>query len=322
MTSDFTIPAAASFLGSLSSANVLAADNALLQIMNDYKNGVKGFDILKFYKNTATLASDTLALAVANMTRYVVVDTEGAAATDNLSTISGGSDGQVLYLIAANAGRVITAKHNVGNIKFSAGTDWVLSADKVTKLFYNGSNWSDEGAALATQVNTQRTVLGSNLGSVTISSIPTAYKHLLLMIEARTDIAGTSDSLILRFNADATAANYYSQYAIESAASVAAAEILGIATGAFLPNAAVGSTGSAGNGAALVWIFNYASTTMRRVVISECGAMAGTTTGLVKAGRSKAFWTNAAAAISSITFLPSGGSNILANSAYTLYGFN
>ena len=324
MTSDFTIPAAASALAPLTSANVLASDNALLQLINDYKNGVKGFDILKFYKNTATLATDTLALAVSNMTRYVVVDTEGAAATDNLSTISGGSDGQLLYLIAANAARVITVKHNVGNIKLWGGADVTLAADKVLKLFYNGTNWSDVYIpANAVQINTSRTALGSNLTSVTISSIPATYKHLLLILEPRTDVAAPADSLILRFNADASAASYYSQYAIESATSVAAAEILGATTtGVFLPNSAVGNTGSAGNGGAVVWILNYASTTMRRVVMAECGAMAGTTTGLIKAGRVKGFWTNTSAAISSLTFLPATGTNIVTNSAYTLYGFN
>lgn len=259
--------------------------------------------------------------------KYVIVDTDGSAA-QNLATISGPVQGHEVILEMANAGRVVTVKHGTGNIFLWGGQDVVLAVGKALHLFRTSTGWSDvyipqAFPTMATIINTPRTGMGANAGTQTIGSIPATYKHLLLMIEARTDIAGASDSLILRFNTDATAANYYSQYAIESAASVAAAEILGVTTtGAFLPNAAVGSTGSAGNGAALVWIFNYASTTLRRQIIAECGAMAGITTGLIKAGRSKCFWTNTSAAINSITFLPSGGSNLLANTAYTLYGFN
>jgi len=321
MTSDFTIPAAATALAGLTSANVNAADAALLQLINDYKNGVKGFDILKFYKNTATLASDTLALAVANMTRYVVVDTEGAAATDNLSTISGGSDGQVLYLIAANAGRVITLKHNVGNIKLWGGVDVALAADKVTKLFYNGTNWSDvyipAGAALV--INTSRTVLGSNLTSISISSIPATYKHLLLVVEARTDVAAAVDSILLRFNGD-TGSNYDYQFMNGSATTVIAAESLAAAY-ILLPFAAIGNTGPAGNGLASVFIYNYASATMMRGCHIEAGSRTGTTTGLLKDARGKGWWRNTAAAINTINLYPLIGTNIVTNSAYTLYGF-
>lgn len=325
MTSDFTIPAAATALAGLTSANVNAADNALLQLVNDYKNGVKGFDILKFYKNTATLATDTLALAVANMTRYVVVDTEGAAATDNLSTISGGSDGQMIYLMAANAARVITVKHNVGNIKLWSGSDAVLAADKVLKLFYNGSNWSDVYIPVTAGmiVSTPRTVLGGSLSSIAISSIPATFKHLLLIAELRTDGAVTTDSVILRMNGDSNVANYYSEYTIFSAATATAAEILGATVaGVFLPNASVGNTGTAGNGIVMIWIMNYTSTTQRRQVKAEMGAQGGTTTGLIKDGRTFGAWQNTAAAVTSLTLVPNIGANFVINSAYTLYGVN
>lgn len=175
----------------------------------------------------------------------------------------------------------------------------------------------------AVYINTARTALGAGAASVTISSIPATYKHLLLIIEARTDVAATLDNLILRFNADATAGNYYTQYVTYANTTVAAAEILGSGTtGVLLPLAAVGNTGAAGNGYALVWVFNYTSTTMRRIVDAKCGALAATSTGNVRKAESTGYWNNTSDAISSITFLPSIGTNLATNSAYTLYGFN
>jgi hypothetical protein len=43
------------------------------------------------------------------------VDTESAAATDNLDTIGAGVDGQVLILRITSAARVVVIRHNIGN---------------------------------------------------------------------------------------------------------------------------------------------------------------------------------------------------------------
>lgn len=76
--------------------------------------------------------------AITRTSSYHQIDTEGLAATDDLETISGGSAGDVLYLNSANNARVITIKHNVGNIKTISNTDYVLDARrKVVQLFYN-----------------------------------------------------------------------------------------------------------------------------------------------------------------------------------------
>jgi hypothetical protein len=172
-------------------------------------------------------------------------------------------------------------------------------------------------------INTTRTVVGSPVASVTISSIPGTYQHLMLVLEIRTDNAAANDSLILRFNADATAANYYTQYSVASAAANTVAEVLGAAsTGILLNNAGVGNTGSAGNGHAVIFIKNYASTTMRRTVTYQSYIHGGNTTGLLKMTVGGGDWTNTTNAITSLTFLPNAGTNISANSAYELYGYN
>lgn len=171
-------------------------------------------------------------------------------------------------------------------------------------------------------IHTPRTVVGADVSSVTISSIPTTFNHLLLIIEGRTDVAAANDNMLLRFNNDSTAADYYSQVQNNFGTTVATAETLGSgSTGIIIPGA-VGATGSAGNGRSQVWILNYKSTTMRKLVLTQCFSHTGNTTGLLRLSIAGGDWTNTADAINRIDFLPATGSNIKQNSAYTLYGLN
>lgn len=319
-TGDYTITTLASPTTDVNADDVLIPDADLLGIHNDLKNGVKGLDILKFNKNSVTIASDAISLT--NQPRYIVVDTEAAAASDTLSTISGGADGQVIFLYAANAARVVNVVHNVGNIKLAFAQTVQLSVDRPLMLFYNGTTWGDVLNSAAMAVERTRTLV-SAAASITISNIPGIYKHLLLIIEARTDLAATIDAMLLRFNGDSSAANYTSQWLAASGTSVTAGEFIGVtSTGIFLPSAAPGNTGSAGNGYCIIQIPNYTSSTMRRLVDVKCGALAANTSTNMKKGDSSGVWQNTVNPITSITFLPNGGANIAANSAYTLYGLN
>ena len=71
------------------------------------------------------------------------VDTESDAAADELDTISGGTDGQLLLLWLADAGRVVTLKHGSGNIVAPGGSDRALSRSGFSMLVYDGgqSKW-------------------------------------------------------------------------------------------------------------------------------------------------------------------------------------
>ena len=288
-------------------------------------NGVQGVDALLWNNSTATLASDTLSLT--GKPRVLVIDTEASGATDNLSTISNGTAYQQLFLKAANAGRVITVKHNVGNIKLWSGADVVLNSTNWLQLFYDGTQWSDvfipptlNTPAIA--INTARTVLGSNAASVTISSIPATYQHLLLILEITSDAAASLADVLLRFNADATSANYYSQYKTGVSTAVTSAEEVATRSGIYLKAAAKGATFSTGNAQTIIFIGNYASSTMRRSLSYHSYVHGSDSSGNLFSASGGGDWTNAAAAINSITFLPQTGSNIVTGSAYTLYGLN
>ena len=292
--------------------------------LEDTLNGVQAFDRISF----GTAEALTISSGVISPTKtHIVVDTEGATSTDDLTTINNGVQGRWIAIRSTSNSRSVVLKHGTGNIRTSTGQDCTLSSSDVwTLLIHNGTNWL---AAIlptvnAVQINTTRTVLGANAASITISSIPATYKHLLLVTELRSDIAGTIDSVLFRLNGDATAANYYTQYLTANGTTVGANEILGATTtGILIPFGAVGSTAPAGNfSLCLTWLFNYASTGVRRVMRTETASQAGTTTGTVRDAHGVGIWQNTANAVSSISLLPNGGTNFLTNSAYTLYGFN
>ena len=75
----------------------------------------------------------------------VIVDTEGAAASDDLSTIltSTMHDGAMVMIIAANAGRVVTVVHGVGagGIELLGGANRNLSTSAWLMLRRSGTRW-------------------------------------------------------------------------------------------------------------------------------------------------------------------------------------
>lgn len=63
-----------------------------------------------------TIASGAITIT----SEHVVVDTEAAAATDDLVTINGGKDGMIIYLRSDGASRDVVIKNGTGNIRCGA----------------------------------------------------------------------------------------------------------------------------------------------------------------------------------------------------------
>lgn len=86
---------------------------------------------------TLTISSGTITVTGS----YHLVDTEGAAATDDLTTIEGGVAGQILYLRTANSGRDVTLKSGAGLL---LGSDVLLngSGDVVQLIRINSTTWA------------------------------------------------------------------------------------------------------------------------------------------------------------------------------------
>lgn len=73
---------------------------------------------------------------------YFSIDTEAAAASDNLDTISGANEGDLIFVKAANAARTVVVKDGTGNIKTSGGVDLSLdNSDDLVVLHFDGTSW-------------------------------------------------------------------------------------------------------------------------------------------------------------------------------------
>jgi hypothetical protein len=78
--------------------------------------------------------------AVAKTQAHHSIMTESAAAEDDLDTISGGAEGELIILRCSDPDHVVTVKNETGNIVLPG--DIVLdNIDKVLALFHNGTSW-------------------------------------------------------------------------------------------------------------------------------------------------------------------------------------
>ena len=68
------------------------------------------------------------------------VDGESDAA-DDLNTIAGGTNGDIIFLYPENSARNITIKNGAGNIVTGDGNDYTIPDNGFCALLYDGSNW-------------------------------------------------------------------------------------------------------------------------------------------------------------------------------------
>lgn len=91
---------------------------------------------------TPTSGELTIASGVITVTgsRHTV-DTESDASTDDLDTINGGSEGQIINITNANTARAVVVKHATGNILIPGGDITLEDTNKELLLAYDGSIW-------------------------------------------------------------------------------------------------------------------------------------------------------------------------------------
>lgn len=78
---------------------------------------------------------------------FHIIDTEAAAATDDLDTINGGYPGMRVFLKTASSSRDVTVKDGTGNIQLPA--DFVMdnTADVIELVTVDGTNWFQASSA-------------------------------------------------------------------------------------------------------------------------------------------------------------------------------
>lgn len=163
-----------------------------------------------------------------------------------------------------------------------------------------------------------QTTLGSNTASVVLSSIPSTYTHLELIIQARSTHSNAGDFVIVRYNGDSTSGNYAlsSLWVNGTAASNGNASSLSF-TGF---NAISGGN----NTSNIFGISRYVIPEYKNTSVQKTGYVYGNgASGSISYGAitlNGMFW-NSTAAISSITLSLNSGTNFVTGSTFSLYGF-
>lgn len=85
--------------------------------------------------------------AVSATKSYLSVDTEGAAASDDLDNITDGNPGDLLIVVLENAARIVTLKDGTGNLRLAGDFIFTSVNDTIT-LIFDGSNWLELGRSV------------------------------------------------------------------------------------------------------------------------------------------------------------------------------
>src|SRR4030067_314759 len=99
---------------------------------------VSGLDPLRLLDGSSlTISSDQITI-----TRSFHILIAETGAVDDLSTIQGGIEGQVLA-VKVDTGMTITVKHGLGNIELNGAPNQAISGEQTLVLFYDGDTWTD-----------------------------------------------------------------------------------------------------------------------------------------------------------------------------------
>jgi len=158
------------------------------------------------------------------------------------------------------------------------------------------------------------TVGAGGTGTITFSSIPTGYKHLQVRAFGQTNRGSVSyDGAQMRINSD-TASNY-SAHNLTGTGS-AASSSSSLTTYMQLPWAAFGTTTGSNWGGAVIDILDYLDTNKFKT-IRALGGADGNGSGYVTLTSGN--WRSTSA-ITSITFVPDGGTTWSQYTQFALYG--
>jgi hypothetical protein len=103
--------------------------------------GASGRATMSTLFNLGTTTELTIATGVITVTKsYHRVDTEANAASDDLDTINGGSEGDLLVLRAEDGSHTVVVKDGTGNIECAGDFSMDNAFDRIT-LLYSGGAW-------------------------------------------------------------------------------------------------------------------------------------------------------------------------------------
>lgn len=117
----------------------VGTSTALIESISSTTVGATNLNTSKI--NTGVFGSLTIASGAVTKTKTPHSILGEGAAADDLATINGGSEGDLLILIPGNAAQNITLKHGTGNILTQDGFDYLIPDSGMTFLVFDGTNW-------------------------------------------------------------------------------------------------------------------------------------------------------------------------------------
>lgn len=258
----------------------------------------------------------TLRLEPGTANEELVSVTAGAGTSATPWTVTRGYDGTTAK--AHNAGVAIAHGMSAGDLATSRTHESLGSGSGVHGL--PAAAWN----ATAFAVVNETTLSNSTTSSVSWSSIPQTYKHLLIVCQARlTETTLAADNITAICNGDSGA--YYSDIELNTSSLSGTLAGAGTYEQYAQPNwplfyVAASQSGAAVNaGGGIAWIPNYTSTAFNKMAISMSGMGAGTVA--AAALRQRYFFYNppAQAALTALTVSVASG-YFLSGSTFCLYG--
>lgn len=243
--------------------------------------------------------------------RPAKVDHRHGAAADPVTAHAAAADphtGYVLESLLDAAGDLLYATADNTPARLAIGAAFQILR---TNSGATAPEWAG-GLSLITD-----TVLGSDTASVSFSSIPGTYKHLVLWVQSRGDGAVVTETIPVRFNSD-SGANYDLEVLYANDTTVAGASVNGAISMqlGLQPGTSVARANLAGGNVILVP--NYAGTTFEKGAFGFGGQADSTAANCYVHVRWGA-WRNTAA-VTAITLLPATSTNFKTGSRFTLYG--
>lgn len=172
----------------LTAAQIAALDRADPNSLADELRAMAFGTLLAKVPQWAAASELTIASGVVTVTQDLhSIDTESDGASDDLDTISGGNDGQLLFVRPASGARTVVLKHGTGNIFNPRAVDISMAdATDLAALLYDGValKWTVLAASLLAKPGATYT----QTYSTTATTVPAATSHAI------TDSSGGSAS--------------------------------------------------------------------------------------------------------------------------------
>lgn len=124
----------------------VSADGSTFNTAMTFDNATAAATVGKFLGFTAASTLPIASGVVTATQSSHSIDTESAAASDDLDTISGGAGEQILIIRAANDAHTVVVKHGTGNIYLTGAADFSLDHSKDRLMLQKfGSDWVEIG---------------------------------------------------------------------------------------------------------------------------------------------------------------------------------